>query len=594
MSTTEYVEGGTTDRTFGEGHEEAGGLVDLSDDRGFLGHPKGLAILFFAEMWERFSFYGMRSLLTLYLVQHFLFSQDKAAGLYAAYGSLVYLTPVVGGLIADRYLGHRRAVLIGAIFLTAGHALMAFEGSGSQSYLETGGERYEVVTEIETADGRRSAVAYLADPSGELRRMRFEGGAINLAGTGAAPAFIADGAYEQTVEREQLAVQSLFMALSLIIVGVGFLKANISTMVGQLYGEKDPRRDPGFTIFYIGINLGSLGAYLLCGWLAYAYGWGYGFGAAGIGMALGLIVFIVGKPLLRGRGEHHVTVKGATIAAAWIGGIVALAPLWFLIQRDELVGGILLTVAPLLYLGLLIYAFIAFKGAVRSRMIVAVVLTVFSVLFWALFEQAGSSLTLYAENNSELPSFLNAPQVGFLNPFFIIVLGPLFAWLWTAMARRGMEPSTPVKFSLGLAQVGLGFVVLAWGASTFVDVRETANGTIYLVPFVFLAAAYLLHSTGELCLSPVGLSMVTKLAAPSIVGLMMGAWFVSSSLGHTVAGIIAKATSTETQGGVVTDSEAQLSAYAEVFMTVGLVGFGVAVVLLALSPLLKKGMAGIH
>jgi POT family proton-dependent oligopeptide transporter len=589
MSTTEYVEGGTTDRTFGEGHEEAGGLVDLTDDRGFLGHPKGLAILFFAELWERFSFYGMRSLLVLYLVQHFLFDPGKAQGLYAAYGSLVYLMPVVGGFIADRYLGHRRAVLIGAIFLTLGHGLMAFEGSGSQAFIETGGERYELVTE-----GRgEQAQTFLADGEA-LRPVTYVGGDMVLGGEGAAPTRIAKSEFTEIVERQEVYVQTLFLALSLIIVGVGFLKANISTMVGQLYGEKDPRRDPGFTIFYVGINLGSLAAYIACGWLAYEYGWGYGFGAAGIGMLLGLLVFVLGKPLLRGRGEHRLTVKGVVVASAWIGGVLALAPIWFLVQRDEVVSTILYWAAPLLYLGLLGFALFAFRGAVRSRMVVAVVLTTFSVLFWALFEQAGSSLTLYAANTSTLPSFLNAAQVGFLNPGFIILLGPVFAWLWMAMARKGIEPSTPVKFSLGLAQVGLGFVVLAWGASTFSSEVETANGIKYVVPFVFLAAAYLLHSTGELCLSPVGLSMVTKLSAPSLVGLMMGAWFVSSALGHTVAGYIAQRTATETAGGVVTDSAGQLATYVDVFMQVGIVGLVIGLVLLVLSPLLKKGMAGIH
>ena len=588
MTTTD-LEGGTTDRSFGEGHAAAGGLVDLTDDRGFLGHPKGLAILFFAELWERFSFYGMRSLLVLYLVQHFLFDPGKAQGLYAAYGSLVYLMPVIGGFIADRYLGHRRAVLIGAIFLTLGHGLMAFEGSGSQAFIETEGERYELVTE-----GRgEEAQSFLRD-SGNLRPVTYVDGNMVLGGEGTAPDRIEKDAFEQVVEQQEVYVQTLFLALSLIIVGVGFLKANISTMVGQLYGERDPRRDPGFTIFYVGINLGSLAAYITCGWLAYEYGWGYGFGAAGIGMLLGLVVFVLGKPLLRGRGEHKMTVSGGVKAAAWIGGVIALAPLWFLVQRDELVATILYWAAPALYVGLLIYALTAFKAEVRSRMVVAIVLTTFSVLFWALFEQAGSSLTLYAANNSTLPGFLNAAQVGFLNPGFIILLGPVFAWLWMTLAKRGAEPSTPVKFSLGLAQVGLGFIVLAWGASAFASEVQTANGIKYVVPFVFLAAAYLLHSTGELCLSPVGLSMVTKLAAPSVVGLMMGAWFVSSALGHTVAGYIAKLTATETAGGVVTDSAGQLATYVDVFMTVGFVGLGVAVFLLVLSPFLKKGMAGIH
>ena len=273
-------------------------------------------------------------------------------------------------------------------------------------------------------------------------------------------------------------------------------------------------------------------------------------------------------------------------------------PIWLLIQRDELVALILTYGAPLLYVGLLVFAIVAIKAEVRSRMIVAIVLTASSVLFWALFEQAGSSLTLYAAQNSELSMFglitLKASQVGFLNPAFIIVLAPVFAWLWITLSKRGLEPNTPVKFSLGLAQVGLGFMVLAWGAANTSSAVETADGLKYVVPFIWIFLAYMLHSTGELCLSPVGLSMVTKLSAPSVVGLMMGAWFVSSSMGHAVAGYIAKLTTTDTVGGVVTDSRGQLDAYIEVFNTVGMVGLVFALGVLILSPLLKRMMAGIH
>ncbi|MEM9839735.1 MAG: peptide MFS transporter [Pseudomonadota bacterium] len=575
------------------GSETDAVLPDLTEDRSFLGHPKGLAVLFFAEMWERFSFYGMRSLLTLYLVQHFLFSQDKAQGIYAAYGSLVYLTPVIGGLIADRFLGPRRAVFIGAIFLTAGHGMMAFEGHGSKSFIEFENSRYEVVVE-----GRGETAKSFIDDNGTLRPIRFSSEGIAVEGQGTAPAQIDRGSYEQVIEREQTYVNILFLALSLIVVGVGFLKANISTMVGQLYSDKDPRRDPGFTIFYIGINTGSLAAYLLCGFLAYRYGWGYGFGAAGIGMALGLIVFVLGKPLLMGRGEPKITLKGGLIAATWLGGIVALAPIYFAIQRDEFLSDVLTWGGPILYALLLAFTIFFYKAEVRTRMVVAIVLTFASVMFWALFEQAGTSLTLYAANNSALPGVgpvqMNAAQVGFLNPFFIILLGPVFAWLWIKLAKSGREPSTPVKFSLGLAQVALGFFVLVWGATSFASPVETADGTKYLVPFIFLAVAYLLHSTGELSLSPVGLSMITKLAAPGVVGLMMGAWFLSSSLGHNLGGQIAKLSSTETVGGVVTDNEAQLSAYADTFMLAGYLGLGVAAVVLVMSPILKKWMAGIN
>ncbi|MEM9422979.1 MAG: MFS transporter, partial [Pseudomonadota bacterium] len=341
-------------------------LQSLEKDRGFFGHPKGLAVLFFAEMWERFSFYGMRALLVLYLTQHFLFSDSEAQGLYAAYASLVYLMPIIGGFIADRYLGARRAVVIGAVFLTFGHCLMAFEGSGSQQFISVDDARFEVVTE-----GRGENVKPFLKVDESLVPIRFSGEGIALGEQVAGlPDLIAVGSYESIVVQQELYVQILFAALSLIIVGVGFLKANISSIVGTLYEPNDSRRDPGFTIFYMGINLGSVLATFFCGWLGIAYGWNYGFGLAGIGMALGLITFVFGTPLLRGRGEAPLTLKGGAVAATWVGGILSLAPIWFLVQRDEIVSQVLGITAPALLAALIVYAVISFKGSERTRMIV--------------------------------------------------------------------------------------------------------------------------------------------------------------------------------------------------------------------------------
>jgi POT family proton-dependent oligopeptide transporter len=564
-----------------------------SQDRSFFGHPRGLAILFFAEMWERFSYYGMRALLVLYLTQHFLFSDNEAQGLYAAYASLVYLAPVLGGFVADRYLGSRKAVTIGAVMLVLGHFGMAFEGSGSKQYLDYGGQRYEVVSEGRGED----RLPYLVNDAGAKAVVQFSGEGVAVANgaTLGLPAVIPAGGYETSVVQEPLFVQILFLSLSLIIVGVGFLKANISTIVGALYAQGDPRRDGGFTIFYMGINLGSVLATLLCGYLGIRYGWSYGFGLAGFGMLFGLLTFLWGQKFLEGKAEppSAEALKRPAVGPLnvewliYVLGFVLLLPAWFFVQRDELVTGILTFGAPLIFLGMIIWSVVKLDGAERSRMIVAMVLIIFSVLFWTLFEQAGSSLTLYADRNTDLTIAggfgMNAAQTQFFNPGFIVLLAPVFAGLWVWLARRGLEPSTPVKFGLGIMQAGLGFLVLVIGITYFA-------GADYRVPLIWLVLAYLLHTTGEICLSPVGLSMITKLAVARVVGLMMGIWFLASALAHTLAGLIAKATSSETVGGVVVDPQAQLATYSDVFSTIGWVGVGIGVLVIILSPWLKRGM----
>ena len=586
----------------------ADGAAKGSRDTSFFGHPRGLAVLFFAEMWERFSFYGMRALLVLYLTQHFLFSDNESQGIYAAYASLVYLMPIVGGFIADRYLGPRKAVLIGAVFLVLGHFGMAFEGSGSRQFVTFDGQTTQVEAEGRDA-GRRLFIEY----EGALRSLQFEtigegeaaGAYIQIVDDRGTPErsddrvlkSIAPADYALEVEKEAPFVSILFLSLSLITVGVGFLKANISTIVGALYEQTDPRRDSGFTIFYMGINLGSVLATLLCGYLGAAYGWAYGFGLAGLGMLAGLITFIIGKPWLEGKGEPKRPVKFSWEAATWIGGAVALLPIYFLMRNDAIVSTLLTIGGPAIFIGVLIYALAAFKAEERSRMVVAILLTAFSVVFWMLFEQAGSSLTLYASRNSDLTIWgdirMTAGQTNFFNPAIIVLLAPVFAWLWTGLEKRGLNPPVPVKFALGLVQVGLGFLVLVWGANAFAAEQEVDGKVLVLVPLIWLFLAYLLHTTGEIFLSPVGLSMITKLSAPKVVGLMMGVWFLSSSIAHTLAGFIAQTTSSETVGGVVVDSAKQLQTYTEVFWNIGLIGVGVGVLVLLLSPLLTRGMAGV-
>ena len=570
----------------------------------FLGHPRGLVILFLTEMWERFSFYGMRALLVLYLTQHFLFGPADAQGIYAAYGALVYLMPVVGGMLADKYLGSRKAVIIGAVLLVAGHFTMAFEGSGGREFLTVGGSEYAIEVEGRDTDRQLFAVTesgrvpIAVSPEG-VSVVDVEGqpagSGVQAATAAGFPTQVAADGYSTRVVRDLQTEPLLFLALSLIIVGVGFLKANISTVVGDLYDENDPRRDGGFTLFYVGINLGAVLATLFCAGLGIAYGWAYGFGLAGIGMLFGLATFILGQSWLEGRGAppeperlSRRSFLGLPFEAIfWIGGLVAVLPVWLMMQRHELIERALPTLAGVIFAAVVGYTVIKLKGAERSRMLVAQVLIFFSVLFWALFEQAGSSLTLFADQSTQMPSWLNVGQTQFFNPGIIVVLGPLMAAMWVWMARKKIEPSTPVKFSFGLVFVGAGFLLLSWAAAT-------QAGVDFRVPLMFLFLTYLLHTIGELCLSPVGLSMITKLSVDRVVGMMMGVWFLSSSVAHIVAGQIAKATATDTVAGVVTNPALALQTYGSIFGTIGWVGVGVGVLLLVLSPVLKKGMAGVH
>ncbi len=482
-------------------------------------HPKGLFILFFAEMWERFSYYGMRALLVLYLTKHFLFDKQEAYGLYGAYTTLVYITPVIGGILADRYLGPRKAVLIGAILLVLGHLGMAVEG--------------EPV--LDAAD--RSATV------------------MNI----------------------------FYMSLALIIAGVGFLKANISTIVGELYKKGDERRDGAFTIFYVGINLGAFGGSLIAGYLGETYGWKYGFGLAGIGMLAGLIVFMWGKPLLEGAGESPnpellKKKRFAGLSTEWLiylGTFLATIFIWWVV-RDQGTVGVLLGLAGLIVVSYILYRSVfTLKPHARNRIIAAMFLISVQVLFWGLFEQAGSSLSLFTDeavDRNIMGQEIKTSVFQSLNAMYIVLLGPLFAALWVWLGKRGLDPSAPAKFGLGVIQLGLGFLVLVWGAS--------AAGS-NLTPVIFIFLIYLLHTTGELCLSPVGLSAMTRLSTPNMVGLIMGTWFLASGAGNFVASMIAQATAAEGGG-----TEQVLSVYSNV----GWMAVAVGVGLIVISPLIKKMM----
>lgn len=524
------------------------------NEKTMFGHPAGLFYLFFAELWERFSFYGMRALLVLYLTSE-IFSdiaegKDLAYEIYAAYGALVYFTPAIGGMLADRLIGHKNSILLGGILMCIGHFIMVFDNE----YMFYG-------------------------------------------------------------------------ALGLLIIGNGFFKPNISSLVGGLYKPGDSRRDGGFTIFYMGINLGAFLAPLACGWLGLpveqgglGWGWHYGFGAAGVGMLVGLIVFWWGikKNIYGNQGnqpEKYQTNGGFNIRyLIWALAFLSVPLFGYLVNQNStkifMDMGLLSFLLIALLCAVVIYVVVLMATKLSKqethRLIVVMVLTFFVTVFWAFFEQAGSSLTLFAEENVNLVG-LNSAQTNSINPFFIIVLAIPFAAMWTFLDKKGKNPNTPVKFALGIAQLGLGFLIFALSAGSM-----DANG---MVPMFFLILGYFFVTTGELFISPIGLSKVTELSPGWLVSFMMGVWFLSSSFAHYIAGIIAKMTTgggeeaaepgwftnmansitgftPETLEGASAGVQ-NLAAYTGVFAQIALISFGFAIFALALSPVLKKMMHGI-
>ena len=632
------------------------------------GHPVGLYTLFFAEMWERFSYYGMRALLVLYMIKGFLqYSDGDAYKIYGAYTALVYMTPFFGGMLADRLLGARRCIVIGGLLMALGHLTM-------------------------------------------------------------------------TVESKWV----FYLALALLVVGNGFFKPNISTIVGTLYGQDDPRRDGGFTIFYMGINLGAAMAPLLCGYVGETYGWHYGFGMATIGMLVGLAVFIVpnivaqalilggavvtagtmiyvqiaqnnvlllvvngfvavaliisgviafvalghgGVPDDAGRPPHPEKLKekvGGLLSREWlvyVGIVVAIPVTVLLISSNrwatlvstgfvdtmnaggawsQLAGTLLQEVSTptgLILLvtgvGALIYLIIeAFKAPriERDRLFVVLILIFFSLLFWSFFEQAGSSINNFTDRNVQrvvgakyvtadqigktVEVDMNQEQLGYTNdgkvinmteltkardakqtkvpwkikksdvgmgvggseipastfqsanPIFILIFGLLFTMLWGILAKARLEPSTAVKFALGLLQLGLGFGVLWYGAK-HCDGRG-------MVGVHWLILAYLLHTTGELCLSPVGLAMVTRLSPVRLVSTVMGAWFLATAFSNFLAAVIATFTGvghgSETGGQIIPVPSQTVNVYASVFGPIAILAIGSAAVCFLMVPLLNYWM----
>ncbi len=522
----------------------------MSRGKDFLGHPKGLFYLFFAELWERFSFYGMRALLTLYMVEQVFASLANrdvvSAIIYSSYGSLVYAFPVVGGKIADQFLGYRKAIILGGTLMAIGHFVLAIEDN-----------------------------------------------------------------------------TAFFLALSFIIIGNGFFKPNISTFVGALYPHADTRKESGFTIFYMGINIGGFAAPLACGMLAYTYGWHYGFGLAGVGMVLGLLVFLVGikkgvfgdqglppfperleKRYLGLKLKHLIPVL-ALLMVPVISFLIS--SYGFIAGGDSFLGDI--TIVNLIFyaLGIIILIYLAYEifrsePAERGKLVAAIFLTLFMTLFRGFFELSGSILTLFAARNVALPTFdfswvglgswaMDAAQTNSINSFFIILLALPISFLWRFLSKRRINPRTPYKSFLGLAFLGASFYVLYLSGGF-------ANEQGY-VPFSFLALMYLIMSTGELLMSPIGLSKITDLSPKRIVAFMMGIWFLSSAFAFQIVGFIGKKLAIEGDAESLQETAQEsafksLDLYTDGFLSIAYVSFGGALLALICAPILVRIMREVN
>jgi POT family proton-dependent oligopeptide transporter len=487
------------------------------------GQPQGLMTLFFSEMWERFCYYGMRTLLTLYLVKSLMKGDADASIIYGAYTALVYAAPILGGRMADQFLGYRYAVILGAILMAIGEFVIL---GGNETFL--------------------------------------------LLGMGA------------------------------IIVGNGYFKANISTIVGKLYEDGDPRRDSGFTIFYIGINVGALLATTLVAYVGETYGFDKGFALAGFGMLLGLIIFYTGRKNYAAAPGLEPTEAGLKkvigpfnmVQVVTVGSLALIPLCYLLVFQNQILDYLLL--ALFFYIS---YSMIS-AGAKedkeegttiwKDRMIALIIMMLINITFWACFEQAGTSLTLFADRNVDRMIFdweMPASMTQFFNPFFIIVFGSIFSVMWVKLAKIGKDPSIPLKFAFGIIQLALGFLVTMVGMMFVNDAFQ--------VPLLTLFFLYMLHTTGELFLSPIGLSMVTKLAPKKIAGTAMGAWFLSFAMANYVGGKIAALTGGHSDSGVALTPSEGLDQYISIFSTIGFVLLGIAVVIIIFSKQLQKLMHGV-
>lgn len=493
------------------------------------GHPKGLYVLSMTELWERFSFYSMRGILTLYMVNGLAFSDGVSQKIYGAYLGFVYSAPLIGGMLADRLLGQRRAIIIGGLLMAIAQFSLAAHSAVTGAPLE------------------------LAEGTAVRETSLFTGMDVLF-----------------------------FLGMGFLAIGNGFFKPNISTIVGTLYEQGDARRDGAFTIFYLGINIGALLA-SIPGQIAQKHGWHWGFLMAGIGMLLGQLVFSLGKGTYAGRGlpPREGLLKssaalgipnGLLLAVGIIGSIPAAS---YLLSQPAWVANIS-TYAGAIVLAYLLWEAFRSDRVERDRMIVIIVLCIFSMVFWGFFELAGSTIVLFTDKSIHLPTLPIMGQIessfinSFINPAFILLMGLPFAKLWVWLDKHRSDPSSAVKFALGLAQVGLGFLVLFLAA---IRAGEGKSSVLYLV------LAYFLHTTGELCLSPVGLSMVTKLSPARLVGLFMGVWFFASAFGNVLVGF--------TVGENIAEH-----GYGTIFKWIGVAAIASGFVLFILSPILKRMQHG--
>jgi len=491
-------------------------------------HPKALFYLFMVELWERFSYYGMRALLILYLTRTaieggFGFEKTMGYGIYGAYGALVYLTPLAGGYLADKILGFRKAIVWGAILMACGQfaLFLSYDRSG-------------------------------------------------------------DGSQNNKI--------LMYVGLGLLVLGNGFFKPNISSLIGRFYKQGDPRRDGAFTIFYMGINIGAFLTPLTCGTVGEIEGWGYGFLLAGLGMVTGLAIFLVTTRLglLEDKAEPppQAQTNGAPRLPVepliYAGTFVALPVVCLLIYQNDVMD-YLLGAVGLAAIGYILWLSFQFPVIERQRLWVITILLFFTAVFWTFFELAGSALNIFTDNNVNktfLGLTLKTSNFQAVNALFIMIFAPVFSVMWTYLAKKNLEPPAPIKFAVALFLLGAGFLVLNLG----VPLAHEA-----MIPALFLILLYLLHTLGELALSPVGLSLVTKLAPAQIVAFMMGFWFLSSSIAHQAGKQISNLTAVDENA----TKEQSLDQAMIVFNQVGLFAIGSGVLLLVLSPLIKRWMHGV-
>lgn len=474
--------------------------------------PRGLYLLFFTELWERFGFYTLQTIIILYMTKGMSLSDTNAYLLYGTFSSMLYLTPVLGGYLADRYLGFQRAIIIGGVLLTIGYLLTAVPNN-----------------------------------------------------------------------------QIFFLGLSVIIVANGLFKPNVSSILGDLYRQGDPRRDGGFTLFYMGINIGSLIPPLIAGWVVSVYGWHAGFLMAAFGMLIGLITFMAGKKRLRSSGVVPAASplrdkrESVTFHALFYGGILVAIALFHVLFRFPAETDLILALSSLLVLAAVIFFLMKEKKVQRNKMIACLILILISIGFWSLYNQTFTSLMLYADRNmsKQLLGFtIDAEFTQFFNPFFIVVLSPVLSRLWIWLDRKKSNPSTPMKFSMGVLLMSMGFFALGIGGQYFSSMGETS-------PW-WLIMSYFLQTIGELFLSPIGLAMITTLSPKHLVGMMMGVWFLTQSAAFAIGGGLATFASVPAK----TAAPQGLEIYDHAFIVYGLISLILAILSFVLVPYLKRLIQG--